>query len=437
MLAASTGRSEGSRRALDSLAGKADELTDPLEKQILLDEARAERRALAAAAKGCADVGEKLNVVLDFLQGFQDELASINTKLGALQSSIGALHESLDRALGRPVLAVLAEHEERQRQRKGASLESSLYIPIEGVVADERGKFEVGPGNTTFDLLHDASRGMRSFLGVKPELAADGELAEGGEVEEDLAEGDGGADEEHDMYGSSTDDELDISRGGACERPSTLLLAGAAGSGKSTFMAKLEKFLREDYTDARKRERPGIVVVLLLVQLGALTNPLTDLWNEGLRRQYRLTTSQCDELRTRVHDGQAEVLFLLDAYDELAASSLGKSLYQSNNLEQYRSHDERAANDYSNPRVIYTCRSELLASEDARAGRLGTYVEWFVPLESENEKKDEVDEVNVAERLLTCSPAHVTIPHMLTALSPRPNVPGAPHAPREAPRAIR
>ena len=70
-----------------------------------------------------------------------------------------------------------------------------------------------------------------------------------------------------------------------------------------------------------------------------------------------------------------------------------KNLWRTNNLEQYRSHAERAADDYSNPRVIYTCRSELLASEDARAGRLGTYVEWFVPLESENENKDEVHEV--------------------------------------------
>jgi len=57
-----------------------------------------------------------------------------------------------------------------------------------------------------------------------------------------------------------------------------------------------------------------VVLVLLVVQLGGLQNPLTDLWNEGLRRQYRLTPSQCDELRTRVHDGEAEVLFLLDAH---------------------------------------------------------------------------------------------------------------------------
>eukprot|EP00966_Prymnesium_polylepis_P199189 4615342-Prymnesium_polylepis.1 len=91
-------------KRLEEDSKRADELSDPLEKQLALDACRAERRALAAAAKGCSDVGEKLNVVLDFLVGFQDELEAINSRLGALQGAIGALHEALDRALGRPVL---------------------------------------------------------------------------------------------------------------------------------------------------------------------------------------------------------------------------------------------------------------------------------------------------------------------------------------------
>ena len=75
-------------KGLDEAARHADELSDPLEQQLALDACRAERRQLAAAAKGCADVGEKLNVVLDFLQGFQDDLAAIDGKLGALQGQV-------------------------------------------------------------------------------------------------------------------------------------------------------------------------------------------------------------------------------------------------------------------------------------------------------------------------------------------------------------
>jgi len=219
---------------------------------------------------------------------------------------VAALHEALDAKLGRPVLAVLREHTERQRQRASASLEGRLYIPIEGVAADERGKFEAGPGNPPFDLLHDNERGLRHFLGV---LSADAAPDDAAEAEPVAAAAVAGA-----ARGGDDADEIDDGAATATDPPSTLILAGAAGSGKSTFLEKLEAFLRDEYAAHRAAERPGVVLVLLVVQLGGLQNPLTDLWNEGLRRQYRLTPSQCDELRTRVHDGEAEVLFLLDAH---------------------------------------------------------------------------------------------------------------------------
>ena len=47
--------------------------------------------------------------------------------------------------------------------------------------------------------------------------------------------------------------------------------------------------------------------------------------------------------------GSTELFATSDRYDELPASVIGKSLYQSNNLEQFRSHAERAANEYSHP----------------------------------------------------------------------------------------
>ena len=89
--------------------------------------------------------------------------------------------------------------------------------------------------------------------------------------------------------------------------------------------------------------------------------------------------------------GSTELFATSDRYDELPASVIGKSLYQSNNLEQFRSHAERAANEYSHPKVIYTVRSELLSAEDARV-RNG-YVPWFLPIESENAEMDDEDEV--------------------------------------------
>ena len=74
-------------KELEASAAKAEQSTDPFEKQLMLNECRARRRELAAAAKGCGDVGEKLNVVLDFLAGFQDELAIISSNLDAVQGA--------------------------------------------------------------------------------------------------------------------------------------------------------------------------------------------------------------------------------------------------------------------------------------------------------------------------------------------------------------
>jgi energy-coupling factor transporter ATP-binding protein EcfA2 len=169
-----------------------------------------------------------------------------------------------------------------------------------------------------------------------------------------------------------------------------LLIAGAAGSGKSTFLKKLLAYLRTEYRELRKKKHPQLkAVVILLVPLGSLVNPMTDLWAEGLKKQYGLTQAQCDELREHVRKGEAEVLFLLDAYDELSASNIGKSLYQANNLEQYRSDDERKANVHSNPVVIYTCRSETL---DGVKGGPAEYEKWFLPLAVDNEDLDEETE---------------------------------------------
>ena len=177
---------------------------------------------------------------------------------------------------------------------------------------------------------------------------------------------------------------------GSPPRRSCLLIAGAAGSGKSTFLKKLLAYLRTEYRELRKKKHPQLqAVVILLVSLGSLVNPMTDLWAEGLKKQYGLTQAQCEELREHVRKGEAEVLFLLDAYDELSASNIGKSLYQANNLEQYRSDDERKADVHSNPVVIYTCRSETL---DGVKGGPAEYEKWFLPLVADNEDMNDETE---------------------------------------------
>ena len=59
----------------------------------------------------------------------------------------------MEAKLGRPVLEVLAEHAARELQSSREVLESEVYIPAQGVVADDQGKFEVNQANPAFELL--------------------------------------------------------------------------------------------------------------------------------------------------------------------------------------------------------------------------------------------------------------------------------------------
>ena len=432
-------------KELDAKSARVAEMTDPFEKQLALNECRAQRRALAAAAKGCSDVGKKIDVVIDFLVGFQEELAGISSKLDAVQGSVAALHESLERKLGRPVLEVLQDHIEREEQMSRQELEDKVYIATQGLITNERGSFEVGPNNPPFELL---SRDIKATpYGLVSFLTEEVDVTPKESVAPSLAAGDGAPDgvtspeAGQSPAASGAQAQLPVAAPAAapvedfsCSPPekkemkarqSCRLITGAAGSGKSTFLKKLLAFLRTVYRAMRMGQNRYLQqVVILLVPLGSLVNPMTDLWAEGLKRQYALTPTQCDELREHVRQGRAEVLFLLDAYEcahphlnsvssepqtdsnqthshtpsvtyqllspflfgsELGAGYIGKSLYQANNLEQYRSNAERKDNSHSNPVVIYTCRSETL---DVVKGGAAVYERWFLPMEPDNEEMD-------------------------------------------------
>ena len=98
-----------------------------------------------------------------------------------------------------------------------------------------------------------------------------------------------------------------------------------------------------------------------------------------------LRQSQIDELRTMAQDpeGKIEVVFLLDAYDELPSACKFKNLYATNNLETYRS---TTASSECFPKLIITSRSELFSGQE-------NYSKSFLPIEMQNEKKDEAAEV--------------------------------------------
>ena len=102
-----------------------------------------------------------------------------------------------------------------------------------------------------------------------------------------------------------------------CDGKSVLLLSGPAGSGKSTFVEELTLHIR-----TAQQQRPLANaetvrdVVLIEVNLPTLKNPLTNLFHEALKHM-GLRDAQIDELRDLTRSGKVDLIFLLDAYDEL------------------------------------------------------------------------------------------------------------------------
>ena len=162
-----------------------------------------------------------------------------------------------------------------------------------------------------------------------------------------------------------------------------MLLSGQAGSGKSTSIEKLKVYILREYT--KKRAEMGITVILLPVTLPTLRDPLSGIFDEGCRNAYgeALRESQIHELREHIQDanGNYEIVFLLDAYDELPIDARSRNLWRTNNLERLRPRDSTFM---FYPKVLITSRSELFEGIDR-----SEYSNLFYPIESSNEWKDE------------------------------------------------
>ena len=167
-----------------------------------------------------------------------------------------------------------------------------------------------------------------------------------------------------------------------------LLLSGPAGGGKSTAVDKLVLQILGDYYERRKKE-DGVTVVLLPVTLPKLKSPLDSVFEEGCKYAFggALRDTQVHELIDLVQakDSKVELVFLLDAYDELPSEARGRNLWRTNNLERFRDQEKQPEN---HPKVLFTSRSELFAGKS-------NYSRWFLPVEAQTPTKDEESEARL------------------------------------------
>eukprot|EP00854_Cymbomonas_tetramitiformis_P001219 gene1219-1795_t len=281
---------------------------DVLTKQQMLARCRRERRDLTASIKEVGDIGAKLDLVLDYLTDMSEHLEVLEGKLDSIQEGIAVIQENMEAFLGRPPLQVVAEVLEREQAAELKRMKSEVYLDINAVYAGEDGKFRITAANPEFSLMEDSAKGVQRFF--------NGEK-------------------------------------------SVLLLSGPAGGGKSIALRRLRRYITTKY--AQQRKEAGVDVLLLHVALASIQNPLTALFDEGLWQQYRLTPNQIATVRQDIRQGKVELVIVADGYDELQAGNLYKSLYMSNNLEQYRSDlPAPGTNLAAFPKVIISVRSELL-----------------------------------------------------------------------------
>ncbi|KAK3240453.1 hypothetical protein CYMTET_49697, partial [Cymbomonas tetramitiformis] len=296
-------QTEAQLAELEELQRKVEQEPDELKKQKSLVRCRAILAELAVASHNLRDLSTNHRVVVGFLGNMASRLEGIGSQLDKLQEDVSALRGDMKRLVGRPVLEVLEEQRDR-RVAQYQQLRHEVYIPVEGVRKDVNGQFLLDEIESRFDLLTDVKKFLKS------------------------------------------------------EEQSTLLLSGPAGSGKSTFVHELQLFLDAEYVkEQRGREEETLQVVVLTVSLPTLQNPLGDLFKEAMV-QKELRDTQIHELRELVQNGEVQLVFLLDGYDEMRQENLFKNLYVTNNLEQYRKRSDPERRCH--PKVIISTRTELL-----------------------------------------------------------------------------
>ena len=143
---------EQALRRLEALRMEAEREPDVLQKQMKLVQCRELHTGLGRATANVGRIGAALGVVVSFLSSMEAKLDVLGAQLRELQSVVHELGADLRRLVGKPVLEVL---EEQLKGRLAAmkQLRAEVYIPVEGLKADENGKFLVSDSNRALDLM--------------------------------------------------------------------------------------------------------------------------------------------------------------------------------------------------------------------------------------------------------------------------------------------
>jgi len=399
--------------SLSELREKMDEETDPMQKQILLIDCRKQQVEIRLQLRNVEGIAQSLGIIIAFLDGMQTQLSSINSKLDKVSEEVQRLE---NRVAGRPVLSqilmYLADSEEQS-----TGIPDAVFIPTECLHRCEHAKFgfscqkcqEDKSADPVFtestrnksqkllsivaEFVGGGKDGRHVFHFINKRLSGDEDVGslphgsimpkdsatyveEDGELKEEVTER-GQEDSEKKAEGTGKDWQSPVDGPeGNVWKLGSMLIHGPAGSGKSSFAKETIKFVLQHCHYMRNQH--DITVIPVIVNLPVMKNPLTELFEEGVKRQYGLRESQVFELKEKIQDPKSKIMvvFFLDGYDELKPEIRSKNLFKTNNLEVLRPRTSTTDSNTNRPdyifnklchysfehfpKVVFLCRSDLI-----------------------------------------------------------------------------
>jgi hypothetical protein len=282
----------------EKLRDDLEKQTDLVAKQLLMVRLRKLQKEIKQLASNVSDVGAKLNIVIDYLCDMQDQLGRMDAKLSIIQSGIDDLRKDMFTLTGKPLMDIIEQCANEHIVILNRQLAEEVYVPSISV----QQKYSVpkqGSPKWDVETSDKASVVETAFSCFMQDL-----------------------------------------------EKNSFLLAGKAGSGKSTTLNRLKYYILTDYANLRKQQ--GWTVVLLCASLPSLKNPKSDLFREAAMQTFgaEFRDLHVDLLRERCRNGQVdengnaidgvgvEIVFFFDAWDELRPE-FQSNLWVSNNLERF------------------------------------------------------------------------------------------------------
>jgi hypothetical protein len=321
-----------------------------------------ENERLALKLQNVGDIGSQMGIAISFLKTMSKTLNRMEGKIDAIRDQLNLMDAKLDvlvdKLIGLPIEEAI-QLRMSQLTRRPLKTQEGVHVVIDGVAAGPSNDFVVSKKNPACDLVEGilCRQLMQGVGSAEPEGLDQAERA------------------------------LPLPSGSSV---GLILVAGAAGSGKTTALLAVEHNLAGQFhrnnQDTGRGTKPLYVVIS--ISLAEVNEPLTQMVEETLQRDFGANEHGIHELQQKAQAGAIRVVFLIDGYDELGFGAAKKNLFVSNNLEKWGpSRDaevvDQAAMEW--PRVVMFCRSGMLLGWQ-------DYQHAFLPLETDNKWKDENEE---------------------------------------------